>query len=1398
MSVRTDVINLNVNVNGNAAQNQLNELRKKAADVKLELSNLKKGTQEYIDKSKELSQVNQQMVDLKKQIGLTSLTQKELNQELIRLKAMKGSVVPFTKEFYDLEKQIKATESRLYDVKNGVQGFSSFWSKINDQVKQFGILAAGYLGFQFLSQQITNIVQGAGKMSDELADVQAKTGMTNAEVEALNKSLRETDTRTSTSLLRNISAVGGQLGVAKDQIAGFTIGMDRLNVVMGDEFNGNVEDLTNSVAKVRNTFTELHSDDIQKDLLRIGNGLTVLAQNGVATAPITTDIASRIGAAGSIYGMTAKQVFGLAASYQELNISTERGSTATVKLLQKISAAPDMFYKVAQSVDPSIKSLDDFTKLVNTDITQAFLLVAKGFASSKGQATQFADQLADAEIGSAAIAEVLSKVGTNTTMVTDKIKLFGDAIQTTTAIDEQFAIKNATFGAELDKLGKEFNALVTSPAVTNFLKSAVENTIEFIKWLKDLPQWLNENRTAIIAATTVILVYNAAKLKAIAVSIASKAATIAETVADYAQIAAMYAAEAVTKAYGVAKAFLAGEITVATFAQKLWNLALKANPIGLVITLVGALATAISFLASKTKEVTAAQRVQQQITERVAESTSKEISQAQVLFQALQQKNLSRNTEIGLLQKLIAINPEFLSGLNEQNIKTAEGKSILDAYILSLQTKAEAEAKASLLADKYKERDDAYAKIRQDKRFAKYTDAQIERTASVEKSTDDNSLFAAGIKINGVKLSDLASINEEIKSLQQDVTDFTIKQVEKQVSAQKTGTAQVKTTIADLKAQLSELEKAYETMDISDTKSLKANFDKRKQLQAQIDELEGKASPSEKNQQKQYDNLKKEAAAFAKEIEKLKRDIEIDGKHKDDEELARIEKKYAELLERAKKYSFNLLIIKGLEQQELEKLFKKRFDVESTKLFEDEYGKAQDNLSDYFNQLRNTEAFQYSNDLQTKEQYSARIKQIDEDEKAAQLLTATQYSSSVKKAAQDVTNFTKQQQQLQTQNLVEETDKRIEKTNEEKLAAAKVGVLSTRPGTNANLEAQKNLLEVQFQIETAAMDKRSAMYKQKEGEKNFAIAEMEKQSKLQRIDNVLQYVDAFSNAMNSLTQIVGNREQRMLQNEKVSNDKKKNAYKQQLDNKLLNQSQYDLKIQKLDEEYDKRSRELQRKQAKRQKAISLFNTIVNTGAAIVKMLADPGGFAGVALSIAAGITGALQLGAIASEPLPELGSGRWVRTGDKHSDPSGGINAKIERDEAVMSANAMTDPNTYNISGTPSQITSKLNSMNGGAAWAAGAVIEPDWRKQKPAQINPNMVRHLASGIYNSIRDNNNGGNDMATTNNLLQTLIDKQDENTQEIRTMKKKLHAVVSIKEYRAEESKYDAAQKASSLNP
>ena len=76
-----------------------------------------------------------------------------------------------------------------------------------------------------------------------------------------------------------------------------------------------------------------------------------------------------------------------------------------------------------------------------------------------------------------------------------------------------------------------------------------------------------------------------------------------------------------------------------------------------------------------------------------------------------------------------------------------------------------------------------------------------------------------------------------------------------------------------------------------------------------------------------------------------------------------------------------------------------------------------------------------------------------------------------------------------------------------------------------------------------------------------------------------------------------------------------------------------------EEELAAKKKQIARDEAKRQKALGLFQVGVDTASAIVGFLANPGGIAGIALSVAAGVTGAIQAAAIAATPLPTAQTG---------------------------------------------------------------------------------------------------------------------------------------------------------------
>lgn len=1488
MSVRTDVINLNVNVNGNTAQNQLNELKKKAADTKLEMEGLTKGTQAFIDKKADIKKINEEMDGLKRQIGLTALTQKELNQELLKLKSLKGSVTPFTEEFKNLQKQIETVESRLYDVKNGVQGFASFFSKIKDEVKQFGVAAAAYLGFEFITSQFSNIINGAGKLSDSLADVRKSTGLTTEEVDGLNKNLKEFDTRTANQSLRDLAVDAGKLGIeGKNNILDFIAAGDQINVALGEDLG---KDAVKDIGKLVDIFRTKEEFGLKESMLKVGSAINDVGANSSAAEAYIVDFLKRMGGIGPAAKIPLPDLIALAGTMDSLGQTSESSTTAIGNTISKLVTDFDGFARIAGITGEKLKqTFNDKGGLA------ALQQVLEGVKKSGGNFDELVAKLGDVGIEGAKAKGVFAVLANNLDVLDKQMKVSGQSYEKGISLTNEFNIKNQTFGATLDKLGKEFNSLLTAPGVTNFLKSAADSTYNFIQFLKDLPKWLEENRTSLIILTGVILTYVAAKTRAAQSTLLARAATLLETAADKIEAVQKAVNTALTTAYAYAKDILTGKIKIATVAQQLWNLALKANPLGVIIVLITAVAAAISFLAKKYTELNEVQKLQRDIQTKAAQSTADEEAKLRSLSLVVGNSAVSLEARKKALQELIAINPQYLSGLTLENIKSQEGINIINNYVKALREKATIQAATDAQAEKIKQdiklqsveqslerkigtgKTDLNDLSKEEQGYVGSARKQFNFTASVtDLATGDNAAKEALQQIKAQR----AKIQVEL-----DITDGIIaKKYEETVGKINKGSAStvaagevenkksVEVRRKFLEGQIKSLEDAYGKLNYTDTSGLKANTAQRKKLQEELDTLNGKDAKKTSGEKKDDQTLK-QAQEFYKKLQELKYHAEEAAKSKDQQEIDNVKHKYVELL---KEYDHFAAGLKGksksiigdrseitkAEQAELNALGEKQRKV----AFEKEQKEIKDNLSKaytsqqqstqvFYEDQKNKQAQRFVNGEISKADYEANIRQVDIQSKQDQLQAAEEFSKltvtiegkmvpAAEQAAKDVTRLKKEQLDKQTNDLVKSLeDQKAERalmedlrnSGKEAVIQTKIAVAYSKKDNDAYFAAQKDLADHQRQMKSDALEreadderaKLSSNGAEREGaellirtnlrqkleqvdaEFDAAEKQIDADKIAAKVDGVMKYVDAYMTAASSLSNFLNTLDNRQLQNEVNRNNRKKAEYKKQLDSKLLSQEQYNLKTQKLDDESEAKKKEIARQQAKRDKALNIFSAIVNTSAAIIKMLADPGGFAGVALSIAAGITGLAQIGSIIATPLPELGTGGLLDSGPYHREKERGLHVVdprtgqtkmlLEKDEAVLTGRAMRSNDQLTVTGTPSQIASRINSRYGGVSWAGGAVVDmPKWRTERPVYINPNMPRIMEQGgLIRPIDGNTNGATDNAETNGLLRQLIAKQDENTQEIKTMKTKLHAIVAIRDIDDTRAKYDHAKKASGLN-
>lgn len=342
--------------------------------------------------------------------------------------------------------------------------------------KQAALITAPIVAFGTYS------VKAFMDFEDALANVRKTTGATTEQLDGIGEAIKEMakGTRTSIPDLLKIAEIGGQIGISAKDIVPFTDSINKLNVALGDEFSGGVEQIVKEVGGLRSIFKSMQSDNIANDLLKIGNALNVAGAAGLATGEVMANFAARIGGIGEPLGLTIDQTLGLSAALQELHVEPERGSSAVTRIFQKMGTDIKGFANIAGI------TAAQFKKLYNEDINGALLAVISGMQKMSPTNVELALNLKEVGLSGVYVSEVISKLGTNIDLVRDKQNLMRDAIGNTNSILTEYGIKNNTSKAEVEKLRNQINILAI-----NLGEQLLPFARDLIVQVSKLADWFN-------------------------------------------------------------------------------------------------------------------------------------------------------------------------------------------------------------------------------------------------------------------------------------------------------------------------------------------------------------------------------------------------------------------------------------------------------------------------------------------------------------------------------------------------------------------------------------------------------------------------------------------------------------------------------------------------------------------------------------------------------------------------------------------------------------------------------------------------------------------------------------------------------------------------------------------
>ena len=700
-------------VNSKEAQQKLEKLESKAADLREQFADaFRKGDTRGIDNiNKQLQKVNKEINNMRTNaaniraamVRLDEASPRELQRtiNMINNELNSGRVKRGTKEWDDYVEKLKEVKAELSKVKKELQpdNSKSFIDKIKDGINDWGATAAtATAAFAGVVMSGKAAVQAYADMEAEEANVRKFTGMTAEEVQSLNAEFKKLDTRTSREELNKLAQEAGRLGkTSQEDVLGFVKAADQINVALDDLGEG----ATLTLSKLTGIFGDEERYGTEKSLLKVGSVINELSQNCSASAPYLAEFSSRIGGIAAQSKMTISQVMAFAAVLDSNNLAVEASSTAVGQLITSIYQEPA---KIAKAAGMDVAK---FSKMVKEDMNGALIALFEQlnrFGGMESLASVFDSMGTDGARAIPVLAALSGHVDTLKWQQEQANEAFKEGISVT----NEFNVQNNTVQAQLDKAKKGFNemAVALGEQLLPVMRYCISGSSLMMRVLSVLVDFVIKNKTELLVLATAILAYN----------VAVKAATlsqIAHNVATATGTALTKTATAVKLLFASAINLVAGNTRRATAAFRAFSTAIKANPIGLAVSVATALIGVLATLSKRMRDNRIeAQRHREElkrlnkeatdVSSKMSDSAAKEVAALKNLYKAAVNEANSKEQRIKAAKDLIALYPDQFKNFTAEQVSLGKAKKAYDELTQSIINNAKAKAAAELVLENEK------------------------------------------------------------------------------------------------------------------------------------------------------------------------------------------------------------------------------------------------------------------------------------------------------------------------------------------------------------------------------------------------------------------------------------------------------------------------------------------------------------------------------------------------------------------------------------------------------------------------------------------------------------------------------------------------------------------------
>ena len=317
------------------------------------------------------------------------------------------------------------------EVKSVSEETKSFTEIAGDLAKE--IIASGGLAMAVneLKDLLIDCAKSAIEFESAFAGVKKTVDGTEDELKDISDGIKElaTEIPLTTSELAKIAETAGQLGIAKENILGFTEVVANLSATT----DLSAEEAAVSLARIAN-ITKLMTSEYDN----FGSTLVALGNNSAAFESEILAMATRLASTGDIVGATNAQLLGIATTLVSVGIEAEAGGTAFSKLLKDIETAiATGSGKVAKYAKVAGMSASDFASAWEKDAVGAVVKFIEGLGNLESQGGSAIVTLKGLELSDQRLQNVILALNGAQGLLTNNIDLANSAWADNNALTEE-------------------------------------------------------------------------------------------------------------------------------------------------------------------------------------------------------------------------------------------------------------------------------------------------------------------------------------------------------------------------------------------------------------------------------------------------------------------------------------------------------------------------------------------------------------------------------------------------------------------------------------------------------------------------------------------------------------------------------------------------------------------------------------------------------------------------------------------------------------------------------------------------------------------------------------------------------------------------------------------------